>query len=543
MQEIYIIHFDCISEISALFSNTLLYQLSLVSQKINVVYFSQRTFVVEKNKLKNINKFSNVERLIFDVNCSKYKNLNNFHNLTFLEISNSGGQLKSKHFTKLLNLICKSNVTVDYNQLMNLTSLSCSIYDKQIPLALSSMTKLENLIIYSRYSDGALDFGNNERLTRLSVLCTNYQKSQHILNMNKLKYLRHLTLENMRNDIVLKINGEHLEYVNISRASIVFTSLSNVKYLRLTDLYSYKVLDGINSYKKLNILFARYISNDDFCKDLITLNLKNLEDLTINHTDYLFNSNNISDLLNLSSLSVFKNGLNQIGVFDISVLTNLKKLTMSNITILSFILPPNLKNIECTGLNCDFESFAHQIENIEHLENLNLNHFSDVNRNTNILRLNNDSIKNLKLLYIFDSKCVVILERMPNLEKLDIYRTIVDKFEYCNYNKLTSLNIINCSQCTIMNDITSLKSLRITRSYNKNIVFNKLMNLTELEIDNVKFNSIKHLTNLKVIHLGKIRRFMRLYSEEKIPSSIEIVYCEGRKKQYALFGNMKVYWN
>ena len=182
--------------------------------------------------------------------------------------------------------------------------------------------------------------------------------SQNVIEQEKFKNLKSLTLCNATNDINKSLN--------ISR-------LTKLSHLKLFNDYPIK---GVSYLTNLTELCA-----SSYNKDFITQNdIMNLSLLTSLDISFNKNISNINHLTNLLFLEI-SGGHTQIHQSSIINLTNLTYLnieTNTQITNLSHL--PNLSHLKCYGTNIDITKLykLHTLELFSKMANIDISHLTNL---------------------------------------------------------------------------------------------------------------------------------------------------------------------
>ncbi|WXR62776.1 hypothetical protein WG909_05910 [Peptostreptococcaceae bacterium AGR-M142] len=395
---------------------------------IKSLYAKDFNFIDENSKIENIDLYYDLEELSIesrskDNNIEFLKNSTTINNLKTLNLNQYyDGYLDSKYFEadesnsdcccfgsyivfEGLDSICNYNSYIDLSFLKNASTLEhLNINNLNLCKNINDIRYLSNL----KTLDLKCFYDENElkkhNLTPFDFKLNNLKFLNSLDNLDTLTLRKILTIKDFSS-----LNNKNISTLNISQLDNLssfdgISNLTNLKNLNIHGAGSKLQADKFKDINNLDRLENLSISNLFTAKDICKLNLKNLTDLeigdlyeinnldclnnlpnlknlTIHDLDSLENTNGITNLKNLQTLSIYSliysdklfdsllymDNLQSVEIFDIYELKDI-----------NFLKNSNIKNLRLSSLDelCDISA----LKTLNNLENLTINHCSNINK-------------------------------------------------------------------------------------------------------------------------------------------------------------------
>lgn len=479
------------------------------ARAIKTLYSNDLSFIMDGFDITNLDLFKNLESLTV---CNRDKT----SNIEFLTKSN---------VIKSLKKLSLSSWHIDYFK-GDYDYANEHIFFSNPYISCESLSSIKRLNTFTDLSF----LSNANNLQELNIDNLNTCKS--ISSIKTLSNLKTLRLECFYDDDTLAKNGfsrkdfgfKDYKFINelndlnsLSLQSIFniddfsFIDNNNIKELELCNM-NLKSLKGISKLPNLETLIIEDCDIDMYLDEIY--DLKNLKKLVINFSNKI--PSDFSKLKNLESLEICFS-------LDISDLDFLKDL--NNLKSLSLASLYNLKDI-------------YAINNLKNLKTLNF-YCSEIDLLSDLDLESFDNLESISSNYEGDFKCLEYLNRLKNLNNLDLigyfpntdnmpkdFKTI----DLCDFKNLKTLDISGLSEdLSFLYNIKQLETLNLYGYSNidydslnkyKYLKTLSLNNIDDVDISNINNNNIK---NLKLENLHEIKNIEAL-SNLKNLSKLELNY-------------------
>ncbi len=327
-------------------------------------------------------------------------NLKNFPNLKEIIIDNTKTTIEPNLFAELNNLrklsLTSGNINFtqyNFNEFLpNLESLELYVNCRNHCETLILPRKLKNLKIVSRGGNfNVRDIWNCRELENLSIRTDTEVKIENV-KLNQLKNLKKLKINLKSIDILPKI----FSLSNLEELRLIIDYYNSPKIVISDDIKKLKNLKKLSVIGKLeafpkqifdlkNLVELELIGNNFFEIPFGISKLKNLQKLTLNSNRLSFLNDDIGELKNLEYLNVENNLLEDISESLIK-LTNLKQINFEN----------NYFSKSTEEIPPGFNMFLKNLQNLNHLEELNFKEAIKNNGNevlAILMNLHNEKLK------------------------------------------------------------------------------------------------------------------------------------------------------
>ena len=324
----------------------------------------------------------------------------------------------------------------------------------------------------------------NIKKVEVFILAKNNISSINVLSKINFMKLKELNLANNKiEDIssLANIKFDNLEILDLNNNEIKNLIKFGKNKLKKLNLYNNKIKD-ISSLKESNLeeLEILNLNNNQInVSELKNVNFKSLKELylynnNINNVEILGNKN----MPNLEVLNLNNNNINSIDILQNSNINELKELYLSHNKIKEIKVLEKVNFPKLEVLSLENQQQDSKIEDISILEKVNFKMLKELYlshnniciidmlkkakfENLEILKLNNNNIKNISILDKAD---------FPELKELYLNNnqiSNIDAFENCKFNKLEILKLNN----NLIEDISVFEKILINK-LKKFFVFN-----------------------------------------------------------------------